>query len=149
MKKLMEMEKDKPPFESSWLAVKGPLMTRKLCETCTTTYNYCGSDMIPEWCVRCWPRPPIKDGSWWTNKKNGKLYRVLRSDIINATNDAIAQTMVLYYVYEPVDVPELAPLFVREINEFQEKFQETSYQEAKDKGLVFSSTAQGSDQSGS
>lgn len=56
----------------------------------------------------------------YTNKKTGKQYRVL-STVINCTNSQDGQEMVLYV--------KDGKMFVREINEFFEKFEETSQTE--------------------
>lgn len=57
------------------------------------------------------------------NKKTGKLYRILREDIINATNDKEDELMVLYM---PIDLLNISdddrPEFVREKKEFYQKF---------------------------
>ena len=55
----------------------------------------------------------------YRNKKNGNIYEIVRDDVINCTNANDNQIMVLYKSEEH---PEL--LFVREIKEFNIKFEE-------------------------
>ena len=54
------------------------------------------------------------------NKKNKKLYTVLNTNIINCTNEQDGQKMVLY---TGSDKEGCLQIFVREINEFFEKFE--------------------------
>lgn len=62
----------------------------------------------------------------WRNKKTGKLYQVLQK-VINTTNEVDGQEMVHYIEYNGVTVSPRKPgtiSFVREINEFKEKFEQ-------------------------
>ena len=55
----------------------------------------------------------------YRNIKNGNIYEVIRDDVINCTNANDNQIMVLYKSEEHPDL-----LFVREISEFNIKFEE-------------------------
>ena len=55
----------------------------------------------------------------YRNIKNGNIYEIIRDDVINCTNANDNQIMVLYKSLEHPDM-----LFVREINEFNIKFEE-------------------------
>lgn len=54
----------------------------------------------------------------YRNKKNGNIYEVIREDVMNCTNVNDGQVMVLYTCEK---CPE--KIFVREINEFNVKFE--------------------------
>lgn len=54
----------------------------------------------------------------YRNIKNGNIYEVIREDVINCTNANDGQIMVLYKSEKYPD-----KIFVREINEFNIKFQ--------------------------
>lgn len=54
----------------------------------------------------------------YRNIKNGNIYKVIREDVINCTNANDGQIMVLYKNEKYPD-----KIFVREINEFNIKFQ--------------------------
>lgn len=64
----------------------------------------------------------IKNNEIYRNKKNKKLYKVLKNNIINATNANDDDIMVLYIVVD--DKRDLQ--FVREINEFCLKFEKVN-----------------------
>ena len=55
----------------------------------------------------------------FTHLKTGNLYEMIRDDVRNCTNTNDDQIMVLY---KRPDFPDL--IFVREKNEFYEKFEE-------------------------
>jgi hypothetical protein len=55
------------------------------------------------------------------NKKSGHKYLIINSDVINATNEQDGQPMVLY-TGKKKDSDEIG-IFVRERNEFMEKFE--------------------------
>lgn len=56
----------------------------------------------------------------YTHIKTGNPYELIRDDVINCTNANDHQIMVLY---KRPDYPDL--IFVREKNEFQQKFKKT------------------------
>ena len=64
----------------------------------------------------------IKNNEIYRNKKNKKLYKVLKNNVINATNANDDDIMVLYIVVD--DKRDLQ--FVREINEFCLKFEKVN-----------------------
>jgi hypothetical protein len=64
--------------------------------------------------------------SIYRNKKTKKRYRVIHMSIINATNANDGQVMVLYVNIPELDAdgtPEAMHGYVREYNEFIEKFE--------------------------
>lgn len=59
--------------------------------------------------------------------KTGNIYEMLRDDVINCTNANDEQIMVLY---KRVSIPD--KIFVREKNEFYEKFEKVGYCQSTD-----------------
>lgn len=70
---------------------------------------------ISDWMTDAYPPKYIPNG--FRNKKNGKIYIVNKDNVLNATNVADGQVMVLYHLDGYPD-----QLFVREIEEFHQKF---------------------------
>jgi hypothetical protein len=60
-----------------------------------------------------------REGKLFVHKKTGKIYQALRADVTNATNEQDGEHMILYV---PHDQPD-GPAFVREREEFMEKFE--------------------------
>lgn len=57
------------------------------------------------------------------NKKTGDKYRILREDIINCTNKDDGKLMVLYIPLDELSLNPEDTEYVREIDEFYEKFE--------------------------
>lgn len=58
------------------------------------------------------------------NKKNKKMYRILQEDIVNKTNSNDGQIMIMYAPIDEIKKKVLNKYYVREKNEFYEKFEE-------------------------
>lgn len=63
--------------------------------------------------------------NYFKHKKSGRIYEVISDNIINATNNIDGQIMVMY-IGEKKDGSGIGT-FVREINEFNEKFEIYEY----------------------
>lgn len=57
------------------------------------------------------------------NKKNKKMYRILQEDIVNKTNSNDGQIMIMYAPVDEIKKKVLNKYFVREKNEFYDKFE--------------------------
>lgn len=59
---------------------------------------------------------PIEENSLWRNKKNQRMYRVLKDNVRNCTNAQDGERMVLY-------TDQTGQMYVRFCVEFREKFE--------------------------
>jgi len=64
----------------------------------------------------------VKTGSLWKHTKTGNVY-VLIFHALNCTNAQDGQAMVLYRRHDP-DITGDMKYFVREFNEFKQKFEQ-------------------------